>query len=83
MPVRGFVIDFSTGRLIQTFAPDEGLRNPHDVVVSADGSKVYVAELNPFRVYKFVDEALKNESRLEKNVTSSHVKPTATVGKET
>ncbi|KAF9409064.1 hypothetical protein HW555_011448 [Spodoptera exigua] len=82
VPVRGFVIDFTTGRLIQTFAPDEGLRNPHDVVVSADGSKVYVAELNPFRVYKFVDEALKNESRLEKNVTSSHVKPTATVGRK-
>ncbi|XP_063899754.1 peptidyl-alpha-hydroxyglycine alpha-amidating lyase 1 isoform X1 [Helicoverpa armigera] len=78
VPVRGFVIDFTTGRLIQTFAPDEGLQNPHDVVASADGSKVYVAELNPFRVYKFVDEILRNESRLEKNVTS-HVKPTATV----
>ncbi|CAH0592813.1 unnamed protein product [Chrysodeixis includens] len=88
LPVRGYVIDFTSGRLIQTFAPDAGLKNPHDIVTSPDGSKVYVAELSPYRVYKFVDETLKNESlleKVEKNVTvtsATHVKPTATVGEK-
>lgn len=86
LPVRGYVIDFTSGRLIQTFAPDGGLKNPHDVVTSPDGSKVYVAEINPFTVHKFVDEGLRNESlldKVEKNETvtsATHVKPTATVG---
>ncbi|XP_075976775.1 peptidyl-alpha-hydroxyglycine alpha-amidating lyase 1-like isoform X2 [Anticarsia gemmatalis] len=75
IPVRGYVIDFSSGRLIQTFAPYDGLQNPHDVVVSPDGVKIYVAELSPFKVHKFVDETLRNESLREK----VHVKPTATV----
>lgn len=78
--VRGYVVDFTSGRLIQTFAPDEGLTNPHDVVVTADGSKVYVAELDPHRAYKFVDETLKNYSRNEDQNVTVPVKPTATVG---
>ncbi|XP_049882886.1 peptidyl-alpha-hydroxyglycine alpha-amidating lyase 1-like isoform X2 [Pectinophora gossypiella] len=80
IPVRGYVIDFNSGRLIQTFAPDGGLSNPHDVVVSPDGSRVYVAELNPYKVYKFVDDQLKNERKEVKNVTIP-AKPTATIGK--
>ncbi|XP_030031920.2 peptidyl-alpha-hydroxyglycine alpha-amidating lyase 1 [Manduca sexta] len=76
VPVRGYVIDYQSGKLLQTFAP----ANPHDIVVSPDGSKVYVAELNPYKVYKFVDETLRNESRVNKKTNSTvHVKPTATV----
>ncbi|XP_026319691.1 peptidyl-alpha-hydroxyglycine alpha-amidating lyase 1-like isoform X2 [Hyposmocoma kahamanoa] len=82
VPVRGYVVDFRSGRLIQTFAPDQGFANPHDVVASADGSKVYVAELNPYRAYKFIDETLKNYSRNEDQNVSVPVKPTATVGRK-
>ncbi|XP_050345490.1 peptidyl-alpha-hydroxyglycine alpha-amidating lyase 1-like isoform X3 [Nymphalis io] len=53
VPVRGYTIDYTSGKLIQTFAPDDGFSNPHDIAVTADGSAVYVAELNPPRVVRF------------------------------
>ncbi|GBP92642.1 Peptidyl-alpha-hydroxyglycine alpha-amidating lyase 1 [Eumeta japonica] len=52
-PVRGYVIDFESGRLIATFAPPTEFHNPHDVAVTADGSTLFVAELDPHAVYKF------------------------------
>ncbi|XP_063395537.1 peptidyl-alpha-hydroxyglycine alpha-amidating lyase 1-like isoform X1 [Cydia fagiglandana] len=78
VPVRGYVIDFTSARLIGTFAPEAEFSNPHDVVTTADGSKVYVAELNPFRVYKFEDDVLRNETKIDKNM-SVPVKPTTTI----
>ncbi|XP_038220861.1 peptidyl-alpha-hydroxyglycine alpha-amidating lyase 1-like isoform X2 [Zerene cesonia] len=80
IPVRGYVIEYTSGRLIQTFAPGDAFRNPHDVAVSPDGSTVYVAELDPYKVYKFVDDTLKNET-IVSDVTTEAVpaKPTATV----
>lgn len=80
VPVRGYVIDFTTGKLLQTFAPEGDFSNPHDVVTTPSGDRVYVAELRPFKVYKFVDEALLNETKEEKESESVHVKPTATIG---
>jgi DNA-binding beta-propeller fold protein YncE len=78
VPVRGYVIDMTSGRLTGTFAPDGGLHNPHDVVVSPDGSTAYVVELDPYKVHKFVDDSLK-VVETKPNVTVP-VKPTATVG---
>ncbi|MPD00331.1 hypothetical protein E2C01_095797 [Portunus trituberculatus] len=34
----------------------QGLSNPHDVVVSPDGREVYVAEIGPNNVWRFVNE---------------------------
>lgn len=81
VPVRGYVIEFTSGRLLQTFAPPRDFSNPHDIAVSADGACVYVAELSPYKVHKFLDETLLNETKVEEvkdNVTMP-VKPTATV----
>ena len=41
-----------TGELAGTWNVPGGLKNPHDVAVSGDGSLVYVVELNPFKVWK-------------------------------
>ena len=41
-----------TGELTGTWNVPGGLKNPHDVAVSSDGSIVYVVELNPFKVWK-------------------------------
>ncbi|XP_073957565.1 peptidyl-alpha-hydroxyglycine-alpha-amidating lyase 1 isoform X2 [Choristoneura fumiferana] len=76
--VRGYVIEFASQRMVASFAPGGDFSNPHDVVASPDGSKVYVAELNPYRVYKFEDETLRNESKVDRNTTVP-VKPTTTV----
>ncbi|KAJ2948204.1 hypothetical protein O0L34_g10014 [Tuta absoluta] len=82
VPVRGYVIDFTTGKLVQTFAPDGDFSNPHDVVTSPDGSRVYVAELSPYKAHKFVDDSLRNVSEKDAPVKMNltvHVKPTATI----
>lgn len=78
VPVRGYVIDYASGKLKATFAPDGGLHNPHDIVVSPDGSSVYVAEINPYKVHKFEHEQAKVDVVVKPNVT--HAKPTAVVG---
>ncbi|XP_053611248.1 peptidyl-alpha-hydroxyglycine alpha-amidating lyase 1-like isoform X2 [Plodia interpunctella] len=80
VPVRGYGIEFDSGRLALTFAPNGGFKNPHDIVVSEDGSTVYVAELDPYRVVKLVDEGLKKERQSQPN-TTTRPKPTATSGK--
>ncbi|XP_045772443.1 uncharacterized protein LOC123872284 [Maniola jurtina] len=78
IPSRGYVIDYTSGRLIQTFAPTDGFHNPHDIAVKPDGSAIYVAELDPRRVTKFVHVTVRNDTR-EQAVNVTHAKPTATV----
>ncbi|CAK1540303.1 unnamed protein product [Leptosia nina] len=82
VPVRGYVIEYTSGRLIQTFAPGAAFHNPHDIAVTPDGSTVYVVELNPYKAYKFVDEGLKNDSSGHVDTKQNgtlHAKPTATI----
>jgi DNA-binding beta-propeller fold protein YncE len=53
--VSGFIISLASKRLIETFIPNGlGFNNPHDVAVNTDGSQVYVVELDPYKVWKFV-----------------------------
>ncbi|XP_052747240.1 peptidyl-alpha-hydroxyglycine alpha-amidating lyase 1 isoform X2 [Bicyclus anynana] len=78
VPSRGYVIDYASGRLVDTFAAAGGFSSPHDVAVSPDGGSIYVAELDPHRVYKFADS--RNGTK-EPGVNVTHAKPTATVGK--
>ncbi|XP_068626403.1 peptidyl-alpha-hydroxyglycine alpha-amidating lyase 1-like isoform X2 [Battus philenor] len=73
-PVRGYVLDYDSGRLVGTFAPRGKFANPHDVVVTADGKRVYVPELNPHRVCKFIDDTPSNDTQ-----RTPPAKPTATV----
>ncbi|CAH0405170.1 unnamed protein product [Chilo suppressalis] len=77
VPVRGYVIEYDSGRLVGTFAPDGGLRNPHDVAVSPDGRDVYVVELDPYKVRKFVNATVREDQ--DRSNVSVVVKPTATV----
>lgn len=53
--VAGFVVNLSDKEVIAHFNSEgNGFQNPHDVAVTKDGSQVYVVELNPFKVWKFV-----------------------------
>lgn len=62
VPVRGYVLELASGRLVGTFDAPAGLASPHDVAAATDGSAVYVAQLAPHAVYKFVDERLRHEA---------------------
>uniref|UniRef100_A0A0K8W666 Peptidyl-alpha-hydroxyglycine alpha-amidating lyase 1 n=3 Tax=Bactrocera latifrons TaxID=174628 RepID=A0A0K8W666_BACLA len=57
--VRGYVINMRTKQVISKFGPnDMQFSNPHDVAVTKDGNEIYVAELNPMRVHKFLHKTL-------------------------
>ncbi|KAK3872378.1 hypothetical protein Pcinc_022539 [Petrolisthes cinctipes] len=49
----GFTADLATGKMMNTWGPIKGFRNPHSLALSGDGSALYVAEIGPNRVWKF------------------------------
>ncbi|XP_074546066.1 peptidyl-glycine alpha-amidating monooxygenase isoform X1 [Halichoeres trimaculatus] len=57
-PLRGFVIDYSTKDILDTFAPEKKeFKMPHDIVVTRDGS-VFVGDAGSKKVFKFTSEKL-------------------------
>ncbi|KAE8748223.1 hypothetical protein FOCC_FOCC005062 [Frankliniella occidentalis] len=61
--VKGFVVDANTRNIISTFQTgNTQLSNPHDVAVSPDGESVYVVQLDPHRVWKFVSKGSDTQS---------------------
>ncbi|XP_062409752.1 peptidyl-glycine alpha-amidating monooxygenase B isoform X3 [Sardina pilchardus] len=53
-PLKGFVVNYSTKEILDTFSPDsQKFKMPHDIVVSKDGS-VFVADADTNSVIKFV-----------------------------
>lgn len=57
--VHGFVLSMRSKQLVSKFGPNNlQFQNPHDVAVTADGNEIYVAELNPMRIHKFVHRSL-------------------------
>ncbi|KAM7341956.1 peptidyl-alpha-hydroxyglycine-alpha-amidating lyase 1 [Cochliomyia hominivorax] len=72
--VRGYVMDFKSKKVLAKFGPnDMEFSNPHDVAVTTDGNEVYVAELNPMRIHKFLHKSM------VKSIPLSAAKPTANV----
>ncbi|TRY85578.1 hypothetical protein DNTS_032554 [Danionella cerebrum] len=61
-PLQGFVINYSTKEILDSFSPDtQVFKLPHDIVVSADGT-VFVGDAASDSVLKFV-QAAKAEHR--------------------
>ncbi|CAL4061158.1 unnamed protein product, partial [Meganyctiphanes norvegica] len=74
MTVQAFEVDFSSGQLIGSFSPDnQGLSNPHDIIVSADGVDVYIVEIGPNKLWKFELDSVLNAA--SKNPTVSSLPP--------
>ena len=71
--VRGYIMNINTKQVVSKFGPnDMQFKNPHDVAVTEDGNEIYVAELNPTRIHKFLHKTV------AKSVPMSAAKPTAT-----
>lgn len=51
--IGGFVIDINNGKVIATFNHGKDMKNPHDIALSNDAKFIYVAELDPHKIYKF------------------------------
>lgn len=55
-PLRGFVLDYSTKQILDSFSPSqEGFKMPHDIVETKDGS-VFVGDAGSNSVFKFTAE---------------------------
>ncbi|XP_064543606.1 peptidyl-alpha-hydroxyglycine alpha-amidating lyase 1 isoform X3 [Drosophila montana] len=86
--VHGFVMSMRTKQLVSKFGPNNlQFENPHDVAVTEDGNTIYVAELKPKRIHKFVHKSLakpmslsatKQISTSDLSVTASNVAATQT-----
>lgn len=67
-------MDFKTKKVTAKFGPNDGeFSNPHDVAVTVDGNEIYVAELKPMRIHKFLHKSL------VKSVSLSATKPKANI----
>ncbi|XP_064901542.1 peptidyl-glycine alpha-amidating monooxygenase isoform X11 [Columba livia] len=73
-PVQGFVMNFSTGEIIDTFIPvRKSFEMPHDVVASADKT-VFVGDVHARAVWKFASTEKSErivEARLKNNPEST------------
>ncbi|XP_051268229.1 peptidyl-glycine alpha-amidating monooxygenase isoform X1 [Dicentrarchus labrax] len=57
-PLKGFVIDYSTKDILETFSPEKkDFKMPHDIVATRDGS-VFVGDAGNKSVFKFTSEKL-------------------------
>ncbi|XP_064901548.1 peptidyl-glycine alpha-amidating monooxygenase isoform X15 [Columba livia] len=64
-PVQGFVMNFSTGEIIDTFIPvRKSFEMPHDVVASADKT-VFVGDVHARAVWKFASTETDGEHKLD------------------
>ena len=72
--VGGYVIEMATSNVIGKFYPNNTkhhFSNPHDITVTSDGSEIFVAELDPTMVHKFVNSDLPKTSTTKKQVSVS------------
>lgn len=54
LPVQGFTIDVLSEKVIDHWAPEQGFGNPHAIAGCRNNSALYVVEIGPNRVTKFV-----------------------------
>ncbi|XP_017867294.1 PREDICTED: peptidyl-alpha-hydroxyglycine alpha-amidating lyase 1 isoform X1 [Drosophila arizonae] len=76
--VYGFVMSMRNKQLISKFGPNNlPFENPHDVAVTEDGNCIYVAELNPMRIHKFVHKSIAKTMSLSavKIISSAQSEP--------
>lgn len=55
-PINGLIMSMNNSEIVGRFYPDtpqHAFSNPHELVISDDGSEIYVAELLPTKVHKF------------------------------
>lgn len=63
--VHGFVLNMRNRQLVSKFGPNNmQFKNPHDLAVTQDGNAIYVAELDPKRIHKFLHKSLAKQMPL-------------------
>ncbi|KMQ96680.1 peptidyl-alpha-hydroxyglycine alpha-amidating lyase 1 [Lasius niger] len=81
-PVRGFVLDIYSGKILSMFAPKGNMNKPHDLYVTEDGSEIYVVELNNHKIYRFLQD-VNNSVHLEDSQSIKRHRPKILVHPDT
>lgn len=78
-PVNGLLMSMSNSAIVGRFYPDtnpqHAFSNPHELAVSADGDRIYVAELLPTKVHKFKRKG--HISKVSKSLELYKIPPTS------
>jgi len=53
-PADGFTINAKSGNIVDTWGPNMGFEQPHALAVAPGGEALYVCELHPARLWKFI-----------------------------
>ncbi|XP_062409751.1 peptidyl-glycine alpha-amidating monooxygenase B isoform X2 [Sardina pilchardus] len=78
-PLKGFVVNYSTKEILDTFSPDsQKFKMPHDIVVSKDGS-VFVADADTNSVIKFVPGGTDHRSVKKGGIEVQEIEETETI----
>ncbi|XP_065511600.1 peptidyl-glycine alpha-amidating monooxygenase isoform X11 [Caloenas nicobarica] len=79
-PVQGFVMNFSTGEIIDTFIPvRKSFEMPHDVVASADKT-VFIGDVHARAVWKFAPtEKMEHRSVKKAGIEVQEIKESETI----
>ncbi|XP_010162445.1 peptidylglycine alpha-amidating monooxygenase-like [Antrostomus carolinensis] len=79
-PVQGFVMNFSTGEIIDTFIPlRKNFEMPHDVVASED-KKVFIGDVHARAVWKFAStEKMEHRSVKKAGIEVQEIKESETI----
>jgi peptidylamidoglycolate lyase len=51
---QGLAVDWKTSQVVDTFTSKRSFISPHDIAVSRDGQTVFISEIGPNRLTKFV-----------------------------
>lgn len=64
-PSRGFVFNLTSRELLGTFGPPKGsFTMPHDIACSKDVEEVYVGEISPNKLWRFVREVHRSTKKV-------------------
>jgi len=51
---QGLTIDWKTSQVVDTWTSARSFISPHDIAVSRDGGSIFISEIGPNRLTKFV-----------------------------
>nr|WLF82755.1 putative peptidyl-glycine alpha-amidating monooxygenase A [Tityus melici] len=64
-PVQAFVFNFTSRQLLNSFKPKQGtFTQPHDIAATRDGTEVFVSEIGPNKIWKFLKVTHKSTKKV-------------------
>lgn len=83
-PSQAFLFNLTSRQLLATIAPPNGsFTAPHDIACSSDMEQVYVGEIGPNRLWRFVQEVHKSGKKVLEDVPTTPATASSSSGSST